>query len=38
MDDLARLSEGDVMGMMIEAQNDGEEYMPVATQEDLDKF
>lgn len=38
MADLEELEYGDVIDMMIEATNDGVEYMPVATQEDFDTF
>jgi len=36
--DLEQLEYGDVIDMMVEATNDSVEYMPVATQDDFDKF
>lgn len=36
--DLSQLEYGDIMDMLIERGNDGEEYDYVATQEDFDRF
>lgn len=36
--DLPDLDYGDVMDMMIEAENDNAEYNYLATQEDFDRF
>jgi len=36
--DLHDLEYGFVLDMMIERGNDGEEYMPLANQEDFDRF
>lgn len=38
IEDLDRLEYGFVFDMMIESQNDGEEYYELASQSDFDKF
>lgn len=38
IDDLDGLEYGTVLDMMVEAENDGEHYDIIATQEDFDRF
>ena len=38
IEDLDWLETGTVMDMMVEASNDGCEYVPLASQEDFDRF